>query len=103
VIPGSTISTGTDVMAKYPQWDGKVYRAAKPGEGFRWDTADGAQRRAQIERQRRSYAQRRLDDKRESAGDADELDRLQWAGTPWPARVIVCIVEGLLWPFKALA
>jgi hypothetical protein len=30
------------------------------------------------------------------------LDRLQWAVTPWPARVIVCIVEGLLWPFKML-
>jgi hypothetical protein len=23
---------------KPPQWDGKIYRAAKPGEGFRWDT-----------------------------------------------------------------
>jgi hypothetical protein len=38
----------------------------------------------------------------ESARDADELDRLQWAVTPWPARVIVCILEGLLWPFKML-
>jgi hypothetical protein len=25
------------------------------------------------------------------------------AVTPWPVRVIVIIVEGLLWPFKALA
>ena len=43
---------------KPPQWDGKIYRAAKPGEGFRWDTADGAQRRAQIARQRGRYAQK---------------------------------------------
>jgi hypothetical protein len=45
---------------------GKIYRAAKPGEGFRWDTADGAQRRAQIARQRRRYAQRRLEEERNS-------------------------------------
>jgi hypothetical protein len=80
-------------MADDPQWDGKIYRPAKPGEGFRWDTADGAQRRAQIRERRRRYAEAR---------DADELDRLQWAVTPWPARVIVHIVEGLLWPFKVL-
>lgn len=74
-----------------PQWDGRVYRPAKPGEGFRWDTADGAQRRAQIARQRRRYAQE--EGERANARDADELDRLQWAVTPWPARVIVHIVE----------
>jgi hypothetical protein len=51
---------------KPPQWDGKIYRAAKPGEGFRWDTADGTQRRAQIVRKRRRYAQRRLEEKRDS-------------------------------------
>jgi hypothetical protein len=89
-------------MADAPQWDGKIYRPAKPGEGFRWDTADGAQRRAQIARQRRSYSQRWLEEERNRARDADELDRLQWAVTPWPARVIVHIVEGLLWPFKML-
>ena len=27
------------------KWDGKAYRPAKAGEGFRWDTADGAQRK----------------------------------------------------------
>jgi hypothetical protein len=56
---------------KPPQWDGKIYRAAKPGEGFRWDTADGAQRRPQIARQRRRYAQRRL----EEEWDSPELAR----------------------------
>jgi hypothetical protein len=34
----------------------RIYRAANP-EGVRWDTADGAQRRAQIARERRRYAQ----------------------------------------------
>jgi hypothetical protein len=86
---------------KPPQWDGKIYRPAKPGEGFRWDTADGAQRRAQIARQRSRYAE--AEEERASALDADELDRLQWAVTPWPVRVIASIVEGLIWPFKALA
>jgi hypothetical protein len=57
---------------KPPQWDGKIYRAAKLGEGFRWDTADGAQRRAQIARKRRRYAQRRLEEERDSAELARE-------------------------------
>jgi hypothetical protein len=44
-------------MPDAPQRDGKIYRPANPGEGFRWDTADGAQRRAQIERHRGRAAQ----------------------------------------------
>ena len=51
---------------KPPQGDGKIYRVAKLGEGFRWDTAEGAQRRAQIVRRRRRYAQRRLEEERNS-------------------------------------
>jgi hypothetical protein len=43
-------------MADAPQWDSKIYRPAKAGEGFRWGTADGAQRRAQIQKRRRRYA-----------------------------------------------
>lgn len=49
-------------MPDAPQWDGKLHRRAKAGEGFRWDTADGAQRRAQIERNRRRAAQRRYEE-----------------------------------------
>jgi hypothetical protein len=49
-------------MPDTPQWDGKIHKPAKPGEGFRWDTADGAQRRAEIERHRRRAAQRRYDE-----------------------------------------
>jgi hypothetical protein len=59
-------------MPDAPQWDGKIYRPAKPGEGFRWDTADGAQRRAQIARQRGRCAQRRLEEERDSAELARE-------------------------------
>jgi hypothetical protein len=40
--------------------------------GFRWDTADGAQRRAQIARQRRRCAQKRLEEEPESAELARE-------------------------------
>jgi hypothetical protein len=58
-------------MPDAPQWDGKIYRPAKPGEGFRWDTADGAQRRAQIARQRARYAQRWP----EEEGDSAELNQ----------------------------
>jgi hypothetical protein len=31
-------------MPDAAQWDGKIHRRAKAGEGFRWGTADGAQR-----------------------------------------------------------
>jgi hypothetical protein len=51
-------------MPDAPQWDGKIHKPAKPGEGFRWDTADGAQRRAQIQRHRRRAAQRRYEEDR---------------------------------------
>jgi len=47
-------------------------QGSQPGEGFRWDTADGAQRRAQIARKRRRYAQRRLEEDRDSAELARE-------------------------------
>jgi hypothetical protein len=52
-------------MPDAPQWDGKIYRPVKYGEGFRWDTTDGAQRRAQIERRRRRAAQRRYEEERD--------------------------------------
>ena len=52
-------------MPDAPQWDGKIHRPAKLGEGFRWDTADGAQRRAQIERHRRRAAQTRHEEERD--------------------------------------
>jgi hypothetical protein len=45
------------------KWDGKVYRPA--GEGFRWDTADGAQRKAQNARRRKKYAQMRAEEVRD--------------------------------------
>ena len=47
------------------KWDGKVYRPAKAGEGFRWDTADGAQRKAQNARRRKKYAQMRAEEDRD--------------------------------------
>src|ERR1700761_9029362 len=47
------------------KWDGNVYRAAKAGEGFRWDTADGAQRKAQNARRRKKYAQMRAEEDRD--------------------------------------
>jgi hypothetical protein len=47
------------------KWDGKVYRPAKAGEGFRWDTADGAQRRAQNAGRRKKYAQMRAEEDRD--------------------------------------
>ena len=52
-------------MPDAPQWDGKIHRPAKAGEGFRWDTADGAQRRAQMERHRRRAAQKRYEEEQD--------------------------------------
>lgn len=54
--------------------DGKIYRPAKAGEGFRWDTADGAQRRVQIKARRRRYA--------EGARREAELEAAEWASRP---------------------
>jgi hypothetical protein len=48
----------------------------------------------------RAVASETAREKRDSARDAGELDRLQWAVTPWPVRMIV---EGLLWPLKMWA
>ena len=80
-------------MADAPQWDGKIYRQAKPGEGFRWDTADGAQRRAQIERRRRRYS----DARREA-----ELEAAMSANAPWYVKLTGTMVDCLLWPFERL-
>ena len=80
-------------MPDAPQWDGKIHRPAKAGEGFRWDTADGAQRRAQIQRRRGRYAGAR----REA-----ELEAAEWKLSPWRVKLIATFVECLLWPFKAL-
>jgi hypothetical protein len=78
-------------MADGPRWDGKVYKAVKFGDPFDWRTAEGQQRAARIREWRRT---------RDDARSADELDRLQWGMTPWPVKVIVTVIEGLLWPFK---
>ena len=71
----------------------KIHRPAKPGEGFRWDTADGAQRRAQIGERRRRYADARRD---------AELEAAERANAPWYLKVTGTIVDCLLWPFKKL-
>ena len=80
---------------KPPQWDGEIYRAAKPCEGFRWDTADGAQRGAQIARKRRRYAQRRLEEERDSAELAREPSFIRRVGgdstlhfPAWPSLLV---------------
>jgi hypothetical protein len=52
-------------MSKPPRWDGKVYRQAKAGEGYRNDTADAALRRAHAARRRKKYAQMRAEEERD--------------------------------------
>ncbi|MDT7815488.1 MAG: hypothetical protein QOJ42_5404 [Acidobacteriaceae bacterium] len=49
----------------YEEMGRKVYRPAKAGEGFRRDTADGAQRKAQNARRRKKYAQMRTEEDRD--------------------------------------
>jgi hypothetical protein len=36
-------------MPDAPQWGGKIFRPAKAGKGFRWETADGAQDAPRLE------------------------------------------------------
>ena len=64
---------------KNPYWDGKIHRPAKAGEGFRWDTADGAQRREQIERHHRRAAQTRYEEER----DRVEVKEPTFIGRIW--------------------
>ena len=80
-------------MPDAPQWDGKIHRPAKPGEGFRWDTADGAQRGAQIRERRARYSE---------ALRKAELEAAMLASRPWHVKVTAMIAECLLWPFKKL-
>jgi hypothetical protein len=81
-------------MPDAPQWDGKIHRPAKAGEGFRWGTADGAQRRAQIQKRRRRYA---------AARDEAALEATEWANRPWRVKLTATIFECLLWPFKVIS
>jgi hypothetical protein len=77
-------------MPDVSQWDRKIHKPAKFGDPFDWRTVKG-QEWAQLPEWRRRYAEARI---------ADELDRLEWEFKPWPVKVIVVIVEGLLWPFQ---
>jgi hypothetical protein len=79
-------------MADSPRWDGKIYKQAKPGEGFRWDTADGAQRREQIRRrQRYSPAWREA-----------KLEAEEWKRRPLRVKLSAILIECLLWPLKVI-
>jgi hypothetical protein len=89
-------------MSDAPQWDGKIYRPAKPGEGSAGIQPMVLKDRYRVHAGVEATPQRRREEERYSVRDADELDRLQWAVTPSLTQVIVCIVEGLLWPFKML-
>ena len=80
-------------MADAPQWDGKIYKQAKPGEGFRWDTADGAQRREQIGRQRKRYS---------AAWREAKLEAEEWPRRPFRVKVSAILIECLLWPLKVI-
>jgi hypothetical protein len=80
-------------MPDAPQWDGKIFRPAKAGKGFRWETADGAQRRAQIRKRRARYSEARHE---------AEFEDAMLATRPWHVKVTATITECLLWPFKML-
>ena len=80
-------------MADAPQWDGKVYKRAKPGEGFRWDSADGAQRREQIGRQRQRYS---------PAWREAKLEAEEWKRRPLRVKLSAILIECLLWPLKVI-
>jgi hypothetical protein len=47
------------------KWDGKIYRPAKAGEGYRSDTADATLRRAHDARRREKYPQMRAEEERD--------------------------------------
>jgi hypothetical protein len=64
------------VMGKRLGWDGKVYRRAKAGEGYRSDTADAALRSQQNARRRKKYAQMRAEEERDGCAERPLMTRI---------------------------
>jgi hypothetical protein len=75
-------------MAKYPQWDGKVYKRAKFGDISLKGTAKEHEMKLQWQRFQRREA--------EAARAVAEIEAARFARLPWPIRAIGAILDFVL-------
>jgi hypothetical protein len=75
-------------MAKYPQWDGKVYKRAKFGDISTKGTAKGHE----MKLRRQQFARRES----RAAIAVAEIDAAQYARLPWPIRAIGAVLDFIL-------
>jgi hypothetical protein len=75
-------------MAKYPQWDGKVYKRAKFGD----ISIKGLAKEHEIKLQRQRFARREA----EAARAVAEIEAARFARLPWPVRAIGAVLDFVL-------
>jgi hypothetical protein len=75
-------------MAKYPQWDGKVYKRARFGDV----SIKGTAKEHEINLQRRRFARREA----EAARAVAEIEAARYARLPWPVRAIGAVLDFVL-------
>jgi hypothetical protein len=72
-------------MAKYPQWDGKVYKRAKFGD----ISIKGTAKEHEMKLQRQRFARRNA----EAARAVAEIKAARYAKLPWPVRAIGAVLD----------
>jgi hypothetical protein len=75
-------------MAKYPQWDGKVYKRAKFGD----ISIKGTAKEHEMKLQRQRFARREA----EAARAVAEIEAARFARLPWPVRAIGAVLDFVL-------
>jgi hypothetical protein len=75
-------------MAKYPQWDGKVYKRAKFGD----ISIKGTAKEHEMKLQRQRFQRRDA----EAARAVAEIEAARFARLPWPIRAIGVVLDFVL-------
>ncbi|HTF65778.1 MAG TPA: hypothetical protein VK638_24120 [Edaphobacter sp.] len=75
-------------MAKYPQWDGKVYKREKFGD----ISIKGTAKEHEMKLQRQRFARREA----EAARAVAEIEAARYARLPWPIRAIGAVLDFVL-------
>jgi hypothetical protein len=75
-------------MAKYPQWDGKVYKRAKFGD----ISIKGTAKEHEMKLQRQRFQRREA----EAARAVAEIEAARYARLPWPIRAVGAVLDFIL-------
>ena len=75
-------------MAKYPQWDGKVYKRAKFGD----IAIKGTAKEHEMKLRRQRFARREA----EAARAVAEIEAARFARLPWPIRAVGAVLDFVL-------